>query len=431
MFKKLRLKLTVINMSIMLALFFLLILGTYYFSQINMANHADSLAQKIMEDIQDGRITDLPQRENPPDGLSPVPPPPAPPGPLPLPRPERPPGPNFFFVETSPDGSITFHSSGHSLPAEQLSLLTRETLQTNSPKGSIVSNQINYSFYQSPLKNQPGTLLLFHDNSQEKTILQFQAAALLLVGLICSLLSFGASFFLANRAMIPIQKAWQQQKDFLSDASHELRTPLAVIQTNLDIVRGSPDETVADQRKWLDNIQEETVCMSNLVNSLLFLSRADSHQQKLILEPLSVNLAIAEAAAPFEAMAAAKAVSLKLLAASPLESFGDAARIKQVINILLDNAIRHTPSGGHIQISLRQKGSQNIITIADSGEGIPAECLDKIFDRFYQVDQSRAKGGSGLGLSIAKWIIESHGGTITVASTLGKGTNFTIALPDK
>lgn len=430
MFKKLRLKLTIINMLIILILFLLLIFGTYCYSQVDMKRHLDSLAQKITEDIQNGRITDISPHSHPSE-LPPAPPRPEP-SPLPLPGspPNHPPGPNFFFVKISPAGEIASHSSGHFLSAEQLAGLTREAAKLNTPKGTINFNQINYSFYISPLKNQSGTLLLFHDNSQEAMMLRFQATALLFVGLLCSLLTFGASFFLANRAMLPLQKAWQQQKNFLSDASHELRTPLAVIQTTLDIVRGNPTETVAAQSKWLDNIQEETAAMTTLVNSLFFLARADSGQHQLNQQVFSMSTALTEALLPFEAIALAKNVMLRWQIPSTITGFGDITRIKQVITILIDNAIRHTPSGGQIQLSLQQKGSQNIITVSDSGEGIPAECLDKIFDRFYQVDQSRSKGGSGLGLAIAKWIIESHHGNIHVASTPGMGTVFTIHLPD-
>lgn len=431
MFKKLRLKLTVINLVIMLSLFALLIIGTYSFSHINMARHREFLAHKIMEDIESGRITDIPQRGNHSEPFPPGPPPAVPPGPISISPPLPPPGPNFFFVEISPSGDILFQSSGHFLSKETLTELIQKTVPANNPQGTVVSRQIKYSYFTAPLSNQPGTLLLFHDDSQDAVILQSQVTALLLVGLICSLLSFVASFFLANRAMIPVQKAWQQQKDFLSDASHELRTPLAVIQTNLDVVRGSPEETVADQKKWLDNIQEETTSMSRLVESLFFLARADSRQHKLLnCQPFSLDQTLTEAISSFEAMAAEKGLFLKIPAITAIESYGDAARIKQVLTILLDNAIRHTPAGG-ITVSLRQNTGRSIITVADSGEGIPAECLDKIFDRFYQVDRSRSNGGSGLGLSIAKWIIEQHGGSIAVASTLGKGTTFTLELPGR
>ncbi|MBP2661017.1 MAG: phoR 1, partial [Firmicutes bacterium] len=226
-----------------------------------------------------------------------------------------------------------------------------------------------------------------------------------------------------------IKKAWQQQHDFLSDASHELRTPLTIIQTNLDIIKDSLDETVASQSKWLDNIQEESTCMKNLVNSLLFLARADSKQQSPNKQLFPFDILLSEAAAPFEAIAQQKNLSLEVHANRNTEVFGDKHQLKQVIAILLDNASRHTAPGGKIIVALSQTGNKLLLTITDSGEGMKPQHLERIFDRFYQVDESRNNGGSGLGLAIAKWIIESHGGSISVSSTPNVGTIFTILLP--
>jgi len=253
--------------------------------------------------------------------------------------------------------------------------------------------------------------------------------ALVATGFVCLILSLLASIFMANRALLPIQRAWQQQKDFLADASHELRTPLAVIQTNLEIVMKSPDETVASQDKWLSNIQEESEQMAALVNSLLFLARADSQQQMLTKALFALDQAAAGAAAPFTGIAAAKGLELEVAVGSEATLCGDENRVRQVIGILLDNAIRHTPQGGKVSLQLLRSDNKAMMIVADSGEGIDARYLDKIFDRFYQVDSSRFKGGAGLGLALAKWIIEHHGGRIQVASTPGSGTRFTVELP--
>jgi two-component system, OmpR family, sensor histidine kinase CiaH len=433
MFEKLRLKLTLINVAVILTLFLLLIVGAYYFSQIDMQRRADSLARKIVADVQSGLIIDMPQRNNSPPGL----PPGFLPGPQPWPPsgsllrpPHTPPlGPNFFFVITSTSGIITYQSFSQSLKPDRLAVLTEETLKADHPQGTITFEHIKYSYLKSPLNNQPGTLVLFHDLSQETNMQRVLLTALIVVGSICSFLSFGASSFMANRAMVPIQKAWQQQKDFLSDASHELRTPLTIIQTNLDIVRRKPNETVSSQSKWLNNIQEESIYMAQLVDSLLFLARADSEQKLLDKRPFLFTEALMRAVAPFEAVAAAQGLSLEIVASAPAKGYGDEMRIKQVIAILLDNAIRHTPTGGKVLVSLSQSDTITVLTVADSGEGIEPEYLDKIFERFYQVDQSRSKGGAGLGLAIAQRIVESHGGVITVASTPRTGTTFKVCFP--
>lgn len=425
MFHKLRFKLTAINVVIMLTLFFLLICSTYFFSKINITRHTEAVSQRIVDDIQAELIGDLPLRPGDlargPDKLQPVPPPLIPPGP--------PPEPSFFFVKTSPEGAIIFQSSNQPLDTDSLTALTKRTLLAGATQDTIILKETTYSYLKAPLHNSPGTVIIFHDLTPETNMLQLVLTTLLAVGLVCALLSFGASFYMANRAMLPIKKAWQQQHDFLSDASHELRTPLTIIQTNLDIIKDSLDETVASQSKWLDNIQEESTCMKNLVNSLLFLARADSKQQSPNKQLFPFDIILSEAAAPFEAIAQQKNLSLEVHAQPNIEVFGDEHQLKQVIAILLDNASRHTASGGKIILALSQTGNKLLLTITDSGEGIKPQYLERIFDRFYQVDESRNKGGSGLGLAIAKWIIESHCGSISVSSTPNVGTVFTILLP--
>lgn len=169
--------------------------------------------------------------------------------------------------------------------------------------------------------------------------------------------------------------------------------------------------------------------MHKIVDSLLFLARADSNQQLLDKQLFSLNAALIRAVDPFEPLAAAKGITLEVLAKTALSCYGDEMRLKQVICILLDNAIRHTPRGGKISIQLSQLNQETVLTVTDSGEGIEAKHLDKIFDRFYQVDNSRSKGGSGLGLAIAKLIVESHNGYIQVHSSPGAGTTFIVHLP--
>jgi signal transduction histidine kinase len=145
-------------------------------------------------------------------------------------------------------------------------LLTQETLKAPAGKGNIVVNQVEYSYLKSPIHENQDTLIVFQNYERERSALNFLITALSIVGLVCLILSFFGSLFMASHAMIPIQKAWQQQKDFLADASHELRTPLAVIQTNLEIVQSEHQKTNGK------NIQEATTNMSKLVDSLLFLS---------------------------------------------------------------------------------------------------------------------------------------------------------------
>lgn len=425
MFYKLRLKLTLINVSIILLLFLLLTAGTYYYSRGEIVRRSEAISNRLLANIQTGIIHDLPLRNGPP-----VPPmltgPSSPRRDIP---PDVPPGPNFFFVKTTSSGEILSHSSNLPLIAAELTLLVKDALRENKLQGTVYIGKSEYPYQRALLEQEAGFIILFQDFTRENDLLRIQLTALTFTGLICLILSFFGSFFMAHRAMIPIQTAWRQQKDFLSDASHELRTPLTVIQTNLDVVMTNHTETVASQTKWLNNIQEESVNMTKIVDSLLFLARADSNQQLLDMQLFSLNHALVQAATPFEPLAAAKDITIELSAKTALTSYGDEMRIKQVICILIDNAIRHTSSGGKISIQLSQVNKETLLTVTDSGEGIEAKHIDKIFDRFYQVDTSRSKGGSGLGLAIAKLIIENHHGYIKVSSCPGAGTTFIIHLP--
>ncbi|MDR3589058.1 MAG: ATP-binding protein [Negativicutes bacterium] len=419
MFQKLRLKLTMVNVSIILTLFLLLITGVYCFMRLDFAKRGDFLAKQIAADITEGRITDLPHKRSPPNTMFDPQAPPSSPPPIP----------NFFFVKTSPSGTITFRSSGQTLDESDLAVLIKRSLELSQPQGFVKIGQVEYAYLKSSMETPPDILIVFHDLSQEKNMLQTLLIALLGVGMVCSLLSFGASYYMANRAMIPILRAWQQRKDFLSDASHELRTPLTVLQTNLEVIQDSLEETVSSQSKWLDNIHEATIRMAKLVDSLLFLTKADSQLPLLDMRLFLFGAVLEQSVTLFEAIANAKGLSLEVYADLNVEGYGDEDRIKQVIAILLDNAIRHTPSGGKVTVLLSRQGDEILLTVADTGEGIEPEYLTRIFDRFYQVDKTRNKGNSGLGLSIAKWIVENHGGDISAASVPGAGATFTVCLP--
>ncbi len=423
MFHKLRLKLTLVNASLMLILFALLIGGAYGLSQFDANAREEHIGERIIADIRAGRLQEVP----------PVFLPGGPEGPPPKGRffaPPPPPNPRIFFVKVSAAGDILFQSNGQPFSQAQLAALVENVFNAKENKGMLAWGDGDYFYQKAPPKDGEAGILLFHDLSQAKHMQRTVMTALLVVGVICALLSFGASFFLANRAMLPIKNAWQQQKDFLSDVSHELRTPLAIIQTNLEIVRQKPCVTVAAQDKWLENIQTECVSMAKMVDSLLFLARSDAQQQQLLKTRFALHGLVLKTVAPFQALAFAKGVTLSVEAEEAVVGYGDEMQIRQAIIILIDNALRHTPSGGRVDVSLTRSGKRAVITVADSGEGIEAAYQEKIFDRFYQVDKARSNGGSaGLGLAIAKCISESHGGGIDVSSVAGNGASFTLWLP--
>ncbi|MGE5415852.1 MAG: sensor histidine kinase [Acidobacteriota bacterium] len=237
--------------------------------------------------------------------------------------------------------------------------------------------------------------------------------------------------FLAERSLIPIRYSWQRQRDFVADASHELRTPLASMQTNLDLVIGNPEDSVESQIRWLKNIQAEGQRMTKLVDDLLFLARADSDQEMLDMRSFPLHTALKDALQPLEAVAASQEIEFIISIEPEIEFNGDETRIKQLAVILVDNAIKYTPAGGKVEFELKETDRNLEIIVSDTGEGIEQEHLGRVFERFYRIDKARSRhsGGSGLGLSIAQWIVAEHHGTIKVVSHPGQGTTFRVILP--
>lgn len=409
---------TLINVAVTITLFIILISGVYALLRFSSQQGSDYMLKKITANILSNKITDLPtrpRRQNTEDFPGFLPPPPRP---------------NFFFAKTDKKGQIIKYSSGITITETELIDLIQATLTASTYRNDITMNQVTFTYLKTPLPGDQGTLLVFNDLSDEEAAMRTLLTNLILVGFFCSLLSFLASFFMAKHAIKPIQYALTQQNKFVSDASHELRTPITIMQTNLDIINSAPlADTIANNRKWLNNLQDETTRMTELINSLLFLARADAKQQLLEKEYFSLNHTILSAVTPFEVIAKTKQITLTTNLIGMFTALGDPARIKQVLTILIDNALRHTPPHGTIIVTCKTVADQLVLTVTDSGEGIASQHLSKLFDRFYQADESRHNGGAGLGLSMAKWIISQHNGSIEVTSTLGVGTIVTIKLP--
>lgn len=270
---------------------------------------------------------------------------------------------------------------------------------------------------------QVGRLL----NDQQRILDQFMIG-LLFLGAFAVIALGWVSWWLSGRSLGPTQKAWEQQQAFVSNASHELRTPLTLIRASAEYgLRSRPPES---QAKILQDILDEDEYMNRLVDDLLLLSRLDSRRLELKREPVDLPGLLAEIARQVENVAEEKGVKIELgeLLGGAL---GDPIRLRQVLLILLDNALRYTPSGGVIRMDTRRVGRYQQVRIVDNGKGIPAEYLPHIFERFYQVPGSSAEDArsNGLGLSIAKSLIEAQGGKITLESQAGVGTTAILLLP--
>ena len=223
------------------------------------------------------------------------------------------------------------------------------------------------------------------------------------------------------------------RKDFVANVSHELRTPLSIIKGYVEtLVDGHRDMPLDDRDRFLRTIQRHTERLNTLVEDLLTLSRLESIQPGLRRESTQLADLIAGTVDDFRARTAATGHSLSFAIDPTMETLlADPLKITQVLENLLDNALKHTPAGSHIEIRARVDGRSIEICVWDNGPGIPANDLPHIFERFYRVDKgrSREKGGTGLGLSIVKHIVQLHGGRVWAENAVGKGTGFFFTLP--
>lgn len=237
---------------------------------------------------------------------------------------------------------------------------------------------------------------------------------------------------MSNKAMVPISRAFTRQREFVADASHELRTPLSVLLSSIDAVEMTMEIEKDDFiGRLLSNMRQEVKRMTHLVSDLLTLARSDSYTIEIRTETFDFRPLAEKAIESVQPLAAPKQISLGFQAPPVLFAVGDPQRLPQLLYILLDNAIKYTPNEGDVKLILSTEGNELCIAVQDTGIGMKQEDIPRIFERFYRADKARTRqmGGHGLGLSIAKWIIETHHGKIKVISELGKGSTFVIRIP--
>jgi len=237
-----------------------------------------------------------------------------------------------------------------------------------------------------------------------------------------------------NDLLARLEHSFKEQQRFIADASHELRTPLAVLRGEAEVALDK-SRSVEEYQQSLSLIQDEAERLSRIVEDLFILARQPINTHAALnKERVSLNDAVRDCARAAQVLAFRKGLRLKLQGESPSIALnGDEELIKRMILNLLDNAVKYTPEGGEISLALTQQNGNAEIVVHDTGIGIPPAAQPRVFDRFYRVDKARARamGGAGLGLSIAQWIAEVHGGEISVTSAPGQGSTFTVLLPVK
>lgn len=281
------------------------------------------------------------------------------------------------------------------------------------------------------LRGTPPRFLLAEDLEAAKRQVIFH---LLSINGVILVVSAAVGYFLAGKTLKPIEDALEEQKRFVADASHELRTPLTALKTSIEV--NLRDEGLPEQaRQILEDNLKDVDSLESLTDSLLHLAQHQKGEHDIEIEPVEINAVIQDVFKQIQPLAEEKGLEVKL----DIEPTGqvvnaDKACLKKLIVVFLDNAIKYTPKGGRISVAAKSFKKYLTLTIEDTGVGIEEKHLPYIFDRFYRVESSRSKSeaaGFGLGLSLAKRIIEAHQGSIDVASVVGKGTTFTIKLPLK
>ena len=308
--------------------------------------------------------------------------------------------------------------------AELEEILT-DCLRQEEDEGTIRSYGLRY------LRRDLGLYLrmAFVDMSMEQATMREIMGSYLQIGAAALLLLLGVSILLARWATAPVARAWQQQRQFLSDASHELKTPLTVILSNAELLEAAPlGERPA---RWADNIRSEAKRMRSLVEEMLTLARADNAVRSAVMAETSLSDLATDCVLAFEPVAFEAGKPLESDVAPDVTVLGDGDKLRQLVGVLLDNAIKYGRDGGTITLTLRRTDRQARLTVSNPGDPIPPDQLRRLFERFYRADASRGEQtGFGLGLPIAASIAAEHRGTLKAESDAAS-TRFLFTMPLK
>ncbi|QJD86626.1 sensor histidine kinase [Cohnella herbarum] len=419
MFNKLRNRFLIVNMVIISVMMLLAFASIYMITYQNVRNGIDMDLHRVADFYRksDGN-PDMPRPDDdhPPQEAK---------GKM-NPPPERS---VSFALQTDEQGNIKSTNSRFDMDGEFYDLARAKVASRESGTGQFTLDGNTWAY--TVQDNMTGYSIVFLDVTAQQTIVTNLVYTFLIVGLGMLIVIYFTSRFFANRSIAPVKEAFDKQKRFIADASHELKTPLAVINTNADVLLAHSEDTIREQTKWLHHIKSETDRMKTLTNDLLYLTEMDDSRERMIFAPFNVSEAVEGVILTMEAVIFEKNISLSYEIDPDLTISGNNEQMKQVVMILLDNGIKYTNPNGSITLALKKQHHDIVLSVTNTGAGIPSEHLDKIFDRFYRADSSRSRkqGGYGLGLAIAKSIVEQHNGKIYARSTVNETTTFYVQLP--
>lgn len=397
MFNKLKRKI-IFTIMTLLTLVFISIFGTIYFSNYN------SMERDLEMNLKNAMYNPKKPTSNNPMMLGSV------------------------IIDLNPNNEISNIHTLLDINEENLKDVV-EKINTNENKlGKIKLEGSSFSYLKD--NDIKGSKIVLINREYQKNLLNGILRTFLIIGGISLLVLLAVSIFITNKILQPVIESFERQKQFIADASHELKTPLAIIKTNSSVIKGNKYESVLSQMKWLNYIEDQSSRMGELIEEMLSLAKLDSEKELLNFSNFDISHLVDNIILTFEAVIFENNIEFESDIKQEIYVRGDKEKIKKAITILLDNAIKYTNKNGKISVFVKEDKSKVKIIVKNTGEGIKKEDLDKIFERFYRVDGSRTRetGGYGLGLAIAKSIIETHKGKIYANSTIGEETTFTIEL---
>lgn len=323
----------------------------------------------------------------------------------------------FILLDLDKNGDLEEIVGKHYIiyDKEIMEVVLEETLRSGAKEGHIWEYNLRYQRITDPFGEQ----VVIVDISSEVATMDHLVRTCNHICILSFFVFFGLSILLANWMVKPVEESWVQQRQFVADASHELKTPLTVILTSVELLhRTEGDE--AQKARLFANIDSMSRQMQGLVSSLLDLARADDGLLKQWFTKVSISDAVNESMLPFEPVYFEKGLKLEAVLEEGLYVTGSMAHLKQVTEILLDNACKYTQPDSTVTVTLKARGAQCLLSVSNPGDPISQEEAKHLFERFYRRDKARSTDGSyGLGLAIARKIIQEHGGKIWVESRDG------------